>query len=258
MQHGVCCAALPRYQPCRLPVRPQALEEDAAATQARMDSANALIHALGGEEVRWTAMSRQFDETIARLTSDCAVASRWARQMVGGCDKHSGGPSGTLCLTCAISPGPPCTCLKLRVVPGAIQPRVQVSCHAMCCRGGCRGCHLPLRRCACSRPGSPSALPHRTAAPGRSSSSACRPRASGWPSPAPQTSPSQSSWPTPQRRGSGRWRAYHQTTCQWPTASCARAPRATPCWSIRRWGGGGRQQGGEGRCGSCSSGVPVL
>ncbi|EFN50656.1 hypothetical protein CHLNCDRAFT_144018, partial [Chlorella variabilis] len=52
-----------------------ALEEDAAATQARMDAANALISALGGEEVRWTAQSRAFDDQISRLTGDCAVAS---------------------------------------------------------------------------------------------------------------------------------------------------------------------------------------
>lgn len=32
----------------------QALEDDAAATQKKMDSANALITALAGEEVRWT------------------------------------------------------------------------------------------------------------------------------------------------------------------------------------------------------------
>lgn len=54
----------------------QALEQDAAATQARMDAANALISALGGEEVRWTAQSRLFDDSISRLIGDCAVASR--------------------------------------------------------------------------------------------------------------------------------------------------------------------------------------
>ena len=40
-----------------------------------MDAANALIAALAGEEVRWTAQSRAFDATIAALAGDCAVAS---------------------------------------------------------------------------------------------------------------------------------------------------------------------------------------
>ena len=53
----------------------QALEDDAAATQKKMDSANALINALAGEEVRWTAQSKEFDQTIQRLTGDCAMAS---------------------------------------------------------------------------------------------------------------------------------------------------------------------------------------
>jgi dynein heavy chain len=53
----------------------QALEEDAAATQRRMDAANALISALGGEEVRWKAQAAQFSHTISRLIGDCAVAS---------------------------------------------------------------------------------------------------------------------------------------------------------------------------------------
>jgi len=53
----------------------QALEDDAVATQKKMDSANALINALAGEEVRWTAQSKEFDQTIQRLTGDCALAS---------------------------------------------------------------------------------------------------------------------------------------------------------------------------------------
>jgi dynein heavy chain, axonemal len=53
----------------------QALEEDAAATQKKMDSANALIGALAGEEARWSAQSKEFDQTIQRLTGDCCVAS---------------------------------------------------------------------------------------------------------------------------------------------------------------------------------------
>lgn len=53
----------------------QALEDDAAATQKKMDSANALITALAGEETRWTAQSKEFDAQIQRLTGDCALAS---------------------------------------------------------------------------------------------------------------------------------------------------------------------------------------
>ena len=46
----------------------KALEDDAAATQRRMDAANTLLGALAGEEARWTQQSRQFDDTIQRLT----------------------------------------------------------------------------------------------------------------------------------------------------------------------------------------------
>jgi len=53
----------------------QRLEDDALATQKKMDSANALIGALGGEEIRWTAQSAEFDSQIQRLTGDCAIAS---------------------------------------------------------------------------------------------------------------------------------------------------------------------------------------
>ncbi len=45
-----------------------ALEADAAATQRRMDSANALLSALSGEEGRWTQQSSAFDATIQKLT----------------------------------------------------------------------------------------------------------------------------------------------------------------------------------------------
>jgi len=45
-----------------------ALEADAAATQKRMDSANALLSALAGEEGRWTQQSQAFDATIQCLT----------------------------------------------------------------------------------------------------------------------------------------------------------------------------------------------
>lgn len=53
----------------------QALEEDAMATQKKMDSATALITALAGEEGRWSEQSKEFDDTIDRLTGDCAMAS---------------------------------------------------------------------------------------------------------------------------------------------------------------------------------------
>ncbi|CAL8466541.1 g6077 [Coccomyxa elongata] len=53
----------------------QALEEDAAATKRRMDTANALLGALAGEETRWTEQSKAFDDQIQRLTGDCAIAS---------------------------------------------------------------------------------------------------------------------------------------------------------------------------------------
>jgi dynein heavy chain len=53
----------------------QRLEDDAQMTQRKMDSATALITALGGEEIRWTEQSKQFDLQIQRLTGDCAMAS---------------------------------------------------------------------------------------------------------------------------------------------------------------------------------------
>jgi hypothetical protein len=48
----------------------QALEEDAAACQRKMDSATALLHALSGEEGRWTSQSKEFDSQIMRLTGE--------------------------------------------------------------------------------------------------------------------------------------------------------------------------------------------
>ena len=53
----------------------QRLEDDALATQKKMDSANSLIGALAGEKSRWTEQSAAFEDQIARLTGDCAVAS---------------------------------------------------------------------------------------------------------------------------------------------------------------------------------------
>ena len=49
------------------------LEADAAATQKRMDNANALLGALAGEETRWTQQSQAFDATIQRLTGACLL-----------------------------------------------------------------------------------------------------------------------------------------------------------------------------------------
>jgi dynein heavy chain len=55
----------------------QALEDDAAATQRKMEAANHLINALAGEEARWTEQSKMFDDIINRLIGDAALASRW-------------------------------------------------------------------------------------------------------------------------------------------------------------------------------------
>lgn len=61
-----------------------ALEADAASTQRRMDSANALLSALAGEEGRWTQQSQAFDTTIQRLTGAVAHAlPRAARRRCG-------------------------------------------------------------------------------------------------------------------------------------------------------------------------------
>ena len=59
----------------------QALEDDATATQRKMDSANALLSALAGEEGRWTQQSKEFDDTIQKLTGMhahmcCAVPTK--------------------------------------------------------------------------------------------------------------------------------------------------------------------------------------
>ena len=48
----------------------QALEDDATATQRKMDSANALLSALAGEEGRWTQQSKEFNDTIQKLTGE--------------------------------------------------------------------------------------------------------------------------------------------------------------------------------------------
>ena len=54
----------------------QALEDDATATQRKMDSANALLSALAGEEGRWTQQSKEFDDTIQKLTGMSASLFR--------------------------------------------------------------------------------------------------------------------------------------------------------------------------------------
>jgi hypothetical protein len=52
----------------------QRLEDDALSTQKKMDSANALITALGGEETRWTQQSQEFEDQIQRLTGESQCA----------------------------------------------------------------------------------------------------------------------------------------------------------------------------------------
>ena len=52
----------------------QAIEADAMATQKRMDSANKLIGALGGEYTRWKADSEAFADEIRRMAGDVALA----------------------------------------------------------------------------------------------------------------------------------------------------------------------------------------
>ena len=55
----------------------QALEDDATATQRKMDSANALLSALAGEEGRWTQQSKEFDDTIQKLTGERQLQNLW-------------------------------------------------------------------------------------------------------------------------------------------------------------------------------------
>jgi dynein heavy chain, axonemal len=52
----------------------QKLQDELLLTKKRMDSANALIHGLGGEKERWTRQSKEFEDQIARLVGDCALA----------------------------------------------------------------------------------------------------------------------------------------------------------------------------------------
>ena len=52
----------------------QAIQADADATQKRMDSANKLIGALGGEYTRWKADSEAFADEIRRMAGDVALA----------------------------------------------------------------------------------------------------------------------------------------------------------------------------------------
>ncbi len=56
----------------------------------KMENATTLISALGGEEARWSAQSKAFEEGLAWLVGDCVVASRWdecvcARAHEGAC-----------------------------------------------------------------------------------------------------------------------------------------------------------------------------
>ena len=52
----------------------QRIQQDAEATQRRMDAANRLIGGLAGEKKRWTAQSEAFADEIKRLTGDTALA----------------------------------------------------------------------------------------------------------------------------------------------------------------------------------------
>ena len=52
----------------------QRIQQDAEATQKRMDAANRLINGLAGEKRRWTAQSDAFADEIKRLTGDTALA----------------------------------------------------------------------------------------------------------------------------------------------------------------------------------------
>eukprot|EP00796_Vickermania_ingenoplastis_P003819 gene3823-2705_t len=52
----------------------QILEDDAARTKGRMDSANGLIDALSGERERWTQQSNDFKTLIERLVGDVALS----------------------------------------------------------------------------------------------------------------------------------------------------------------------------------------
>ena len=51
------------------------LAEEALQYQRKMDAANNLLGALGGEEARWTEQSKEFDQQKEKLVGDCALAS---------------------------------------------------------------------------------------------------------------------------------------------------------------------------------------
>lgn len=52
----------------------QAIQNDADSTQKRMDSANKLISALGGEYTRWKTDSEAFADELRRMAGDVALA----------------------------------------------------------------------------------------------------------------------------------------------------------------------------------------
>ena len=54
----------------------QRIQQDAEATQKRMDAANRLINGLAGEKRRWTAQSDAFADEIKRLTVRARVRVR--------------------------------------------------------------------------------------------------------------------------------------------------------------------------------------
>lgn len=65
----------------------QLLEDDATTTKRKMESANALLSALAGEESRWTEQSKAFDDQIRRLTG-------WHLEKV--CEGHPHGMKGQM------------------------------------------------------------------------------------------------------------------------------------------------------------------
>ena len=92
-----CCDAQAQFEAAMR--QKKELADDAAQTKARMDSANALLSALAGEEGRWTAQSQAFDTTIQRLTGGLTHRGTLRQLSRGGhgawqwvCDGSSSAP----------------------------------------------------------------------------------------------------------------------------------------------------------------------
>ena len=67
----------------------QRLQDDAEATQKRMDAANRLIGGLAGERTRWGEQSEAFADEIRRLAGDVALACAFIAYV------GRGGPAST-------------------------------------------------------------------------------------------------------------------------------------------------------------------